>query len=30
MVEQFKALQKALQGEPALPNEDAYFEEEAP
>ena len=30
LVEQFKAMQKGLQGEPALPNEDAYFEEETP
>jgi Arylsulfatase A and related enzymes len=30
LVEQFKAMQKGLQGEPALPNEDAYYEEEAP
>jgi arylsulfatase B len=30
LVEQFKAMQKGLQGEPALPNEDAYHEEEAP
>ena len=30
LLEQFKAMQKGLQGEPALPNEDAYYEEEAP
>jgi len=30
LVEQFKAMQKGLQGEPALPNEDAYYEQEAP
>ncbi len=30
LVEQFKAMQKGLKGEPALPNEDAYFEEETP
>jgi arylsulfatase A-like enzyme len=30
LVEQFKAMQKGLQGEPALPNEDSYYEEEAP
>jgi hypothetical protein len=29
-VEQFKAMQKGLQGDPALPNEDAYYEVEAP
>jgi arylsulfatase B len=30
LVEQFKAMQKGLQGEPALPNEDAYYEMEEP
>jgi arylsulfatase B len=30
LVEQFKAMQKGLQGEPALPNEDAYYEVEEP
>lgn len=30
LVEQFKAMQKGLQGEPALPNEDAYYETEQP
>lgn len=30
LVEQFKAMQKGLQGEPALPNEDAYYQEETP
>jgi len=30
MVEQFKAMQQGLQGEPALPNDDAYYEEETP
>ena len=30
LVEQFKAMQKGLQGEPALPNEDAYYEQEEP
>lgn len=30
LVEQFKAMQKGLQGEPALPNEDAYYEKEEP
>jgi arylsulfatase B len=30
LVEQFKTMQKGLQGEPALPGEDAYFEEETP
>jgi arylsulfatase A-like enzyme len=30
LVEQFKAMQQGLQGEPALPNEDAYYEEETP
>jgi arylsulfatase A-like enzyme len=30
LVEQFKALQKGLHGEPALPNEDAYYEVEEP
>lgn len=30
LVEQFKAMQKGLQGQPALPNEDAYYEQEGP
>jgi arylsulfatase A-like enzyme len=30
LVEQFKAMQKGLQGEPALPNEDAYYEQGGP
>ena len=30
LVEQFKAMQKGLQGEPALPNEDAYYQGETP
>jgi arylsulfatase A-like enzyme len=30
LVEQFKAMQKGLKGEPALPNEEAYYEEETP
>jgi arylsulfatase A-like enzyme len=30
LVEQFESMQKGLKGEPALPNEDAYYEEEAP
>jgi arylsulfatase A-like enzyme len=30
LLEQFKAMQKGLQGEPALPNEDAYYEVEEP
>ena len=30
MVEQFKAMQKGLQGEPALPGEDRYYEQEMP
>jgi arylsulfatase A-like enzyme len=30
LVEQSKAAMKGMHGEPALPNEDAYFEEEAP
>jgi arylsulfatase A-like enzyme len=30
LVEQFRAMQKGLQGEPALPNEEAYYEEEGP
>ena len=30
LVEQFKAMQKGLQGELALPNEDAYYEVEEP
>ena len=30
LVEQFRAMQKGLKGEPALPNEDAYYEEEMP
>jgi hypothetical protein len=29
-VEQFKAMQKELKGEPALPSEDAYFEKDTP
>jgi len=29
-VDQFKAMQKRLQGEPGLPNENAYYEEEMP
>jgi arylsulfatase A-like enzyme len=30
LVEQFKAMQKGLKGEPALPSQDAYFKEETP
>ena len=30
LVEQFKAAQQSLKGEPALPGEDAYYEEEEP
>ena len=30
LVEQFKAMQKGLQGEPALPSEDAYYQQEMP
>jgi arylsulfatase A-like enzyme len=30
LVDQFKALMKNMNAEPVLPNEDAYFEEEAP
>jgi hypothetical protein len=30
LIEQFKAMQKGSQGEPALPIEDAYYEEEGP
>jgi arylsulfatase B len=30
LVEQFNAMQKGLQGQPALPNEDIYFEQEMP
>jgi arylsulfatase A-like enzyme len=30
LVEQFRAMQQGLQGEPALPGEDAYYEEEQP
>ena len=30
LVEQFKAMQKGMQGEPALPDEDIYYEQEGP
>lgn len=30
LVDQFKALQKGLKGEPVLPTEDAYYRQEAP
>jgi arylsulfatase A-like enzyme len=30
LVDQFKALQKGMQGEPVLPTDDAYYEQEAP